>query len=329
MRAIASGLLLVWASVASAQPADQSWTFDNDSSNDYRLTVVSSMDLFSGPLPVDDPTINLQVGLRYQVTIVNPGSHPFQVIAKATSFSQDLALLTQGGGAGSLESDPEVAWTDSGGVVTFTMTQGLLDAMRQGGRIPGYRCANHVSTMRGNFNVTGGVDPPTPTPSNTPLPPTPTPTRTNTLAPSDTATPLPTDTPSNTPEQPTPTNTAQPPTETPTITHTLEPTETETPVNTPTPSATSAEPTPTSTPMASPAFPTETEAPSPTETPSRVGATATPTETEPSPTATPTGTVPSETTTPTFRSPDLNGDGKVDAEDLLRLLSQMRRPPTP
>ncbi len=293
----------------SAQPADYSWTFGSDGTIDYRLTVVSSTDLFSGALPADDPTINLEVGKRYQVTILDPVFHPLEVIAKGASSVNDTVLLAQGATSGSFESDAGVAWVDgSGGVVTFTMTADLLTAMQNGGRIPGYRCLTHPASMRGNFNVTvAPQDTPTPTETQEP-------TFTNT------ETQEPTSTPTDTEEATsTPTDTEEP-TQTPT--DTMEPTETSTDTSEPTATSTETQestPTPTDTTELTQTFTetpeptatdTSTEQPTPTDT---LEATATPSETTVLPSATPTNTP---------RSADLNGDGVIDANDLLELMRQ-------
>jgi hypothetical protein len=289
-RTILAVFVFLWTLTGiSAQPADSSWTFGSDGTLDYRLTVVSSTDLFSGALPADDPTINLEVGQRYQVTILDPVFHPLEVIAKGASSVNDTVLLAQGGTGGSFESDGGVAWVDeSGGVVTFTMTADLLTAMQNGGRIPGYRCLNHPASMRGNFNVTA-VQQDTPTPTET-QPPTA--TLTNTTEP--TATPTDTVEPSTTP-----TETLEP-SHTPTATQEVTSTSTETPEPTATSTATE-EPTPTDT---------ATDEPTPTDT---VEVTATPSETTVLPTATATNTP---------RSADLTGDGVVDSRDLLELMRQ-------
>jgi glucose/arabinose dehydrogenase len=143
-----------WA-VSSANAAfDAEWTFNNDSYIAYTLTSVSSTDLYAGPLPVNNPTINLVTGKRYRVTVVNPVSHPLQILAKGTSSANDTVLLYQGGGTGSWESDAGVDWQDlAGGVVEFTLTPALLTAMSEGGKSPGYRCSLHTSMMRGSFLV--------------------------------------------------------------------------------------------------------------------------------------------------------------------------------
>jgi hypothetical protein len=102
------------------------------------------------------------------------------------------------------------------------------------------------------------VDPDTATP-------TPTDTPTNTPTPTDTPTPTPTDTPTNTP-----TNTPTP-TDTPTNTPTNTPTPTDTPTNTPTPTDTPTNtPTPTDTPTNTP---TNTATPTATPTPGDEGCT--------------------------------------------------------
>jgi len=153
-----SGIL--WVQIAftplAISASDIQWTFDTPDSFDYQLTSVSSSELYSGSLPANDPVINLIVGKRYGVTVTDPVTHPFQVIAKASDSSQDIELLSQGSTVSSFESDPDVNWVDSGsGLVEFTVTDALATAMRQGGRAPGYRCEVHPATMRGDFAVYG------------------------------------------------------------------------------------------------------------------------------------------------------------------------------
>jgi len=47
---------------------DAEWTFNNNSYIAYTLTSVSSPDLYPGPLPANNPTLNLVAGKRYRVT---------------------------------------------------------------------------------------------------------------------------------------------------------------------------------------------------------------------------------------------------------------------
>jgi hypothetical protein len=210
---LSAALLLIIQPVrVPAQTPDYSWTFNNNFTSSFTLTAVSSTDLFQGSLPTDDPTITLEVGKRYQVTVVNFGSHPFQVIAKGGSSPSDVILLSLGATVGSFEADAGVSWTDSGaGVVTFTLIQGLADAMAAPSHVPGYRCGVHTGTMRGNFTILSG--------------PLPTATITNTSAPTETptdtleATPTPTETLADTPT-PTVTNTTPPVAASPTASNT-------------------------------------------------------------------------------------------------------------
>ncbi len=155
---LATALLAAFAVPAGAD-SDFQWTFDNSGFFSYTLTSVSSTRLFSGSLPAANPVITLLVGMRYEVINVNSGAHPFQVLAKGSGAGSDVILLSQGSATGSMESDADVAWTDDGntsnGKVAFTVTQALVDAMNAGGNNPGYRCAVHTGTMRGDFDVIG------------------------------------------------------------------------------------------------------------------------------------------------------------------------------
>ncbi|MEN6575089.1 MAG: PQQ-dependent sugar dehydrogenase [Phycisphaerales bacterium] len=121
----------------------------------YRLDAFEPAGIEFPPLGTENPTLPLELGKRYQVKVTNYSFHPFEVIAKATSASQDVVLLSMTV-QGSFESNPGVAWTDNGqGTVRFTLTAALYEAMVQGGRNPGYRCRPHAATMRGDFTVAG------------------------------------------------------------------------------------------------------------------------------------------------------------------------------
>lgn len=153
-----SGILWVQIAITplALSASDLQWTFDTPDSFDYRLSSVSSTEIYRGSLPANDPAINLIVGRRYGVTVTDPITHPFQVIAKSTDFSEDIPLLSQGGTVSSFESDQGVNWVDNGsGLVEFTVTRDLVAALRQGGRTPGYRCEVHPGTMRGDFEAFG------------------------------------------------------------------------------------------------------------------------------------------------------------------------------
>lgn len=146
----------VWAS-----SHDVAWTFGNAGSSSYTLDAVSPADAGLGANIGDrDPTLTVQTGKRYQVTVTNFRSHPFEVLAKGSSAGSDIVLLSQNGSKAPFESDPEVNWVDSGsGTVTFTLTAALVDAMNESGHVPGYRCRVHAFSMRGNFNVLAQPEP--------------------------------------------------------------------------------------------------------------------------------------------------------------------------
>jgi glucose/arabinose dehydrogenase len=140
---------------AEATSHDVGWTFGNVGSASYRLDAFEPADAGLGAsLGSQDPTLTVQVGKRYQVTVTNFVPHPFEVLSKGSSVGLDRILLAQGGKTGSFESDPDVDWADDGsGTVTFTLTPSLHEAMMDSGRVPGYRCGVHIFSMRGDFNV--------------------------------------------------------------------------------------------------------------------------------------------------------------------------------
>lgn len=165
-----AGIVFTAAGTAQAQ-SDFQITLDNDGNLDYTLTdssAVSSPLVYDGGFPVNDPTLNLIVGKRYEFTIVNFVPHPLDILAKGASAGDDVVLLSQGIVTGTLEDDPDINFTDDGtGTIAFTVTQALVDAMTQDGLAPGYRCNIHAITMRGDFQVFGAgtrIDDPLPSP---------------------------------------------------------------------------------------------------------------------------------------------------------------------
>lgn len=144
-----------FAPAASAQTADFRLTLDNNGFLSYLLTTVSSKKVYAGALPAENAKLNLIVGKRYGIAVVRPTSHPFQVVARGSTAAADLVLLAQGAASGSFESDSSVAWADSGGTVSFTVTPALAGALKASGLAPGYRCELHPSTMRGAFVLYG------------------------------------------------------------------------------------------------------------------------------------------------------------------------------
>jgi len=149
-------LVVAFSAVAtSAQPADVAWTFGSVNSSSYRLDAFEPADVNLGTLGSENPTLPLELGKRYQVKVTDFGLHPFEIIAKNASPGQDKVLLSMMI-QGPFESDAGVNWEDDGqGTVRFTLTTPLYQAMVEGGRTPGYRCAVHLFEMRGDFTVSG------------------------------------------------------------------------------------------------------------------------------------------------------------------------------
>lgn len=147
---------LILTPPVNAQAYDLAWTFGNVGSSSYRLDAYDPPATGFGNLGDSDPTLLLELGLRYQVTVTQYQMHPLEILAKASSASQDIVLLSMGGFTGSFEGDSDVNWQDDGqGTVQFTLTQALYDAMNAGSRSPGYRCRPHMFNMRGDFAITG------------------------------------------------------------------------------------------------------------------------------------------------------------------------------
>jgi glucose/arabinose dehydrogenase len=164
-------LILGTSGTVEAASHDVALTFGNVGSSSYRLDAFEPDDAGLGASTgAQDPTLTVQIGKRYQVTVKNYLSHPFEVLAKGASPGSDIVLLSMGSRTGSFESDPDVAWVDNGsGTVTFTLTPGLHEAMIDSGHVPGYRCRAHIFTMRGNFDVLPASEP-GPEPLDDPIP---------------------------------------------------------------------------------------------------------------------------------------------------------------
>ncbi len=164
-------LVLGVSGTVEAASHDVAWTFGNVGSSSYGLDAFESGDAGLGAsIGAEDPTLTLQIGMRYQVTVTNFVPHPFEVLAKGASAGADIVLLSMGSRTGPFESDPDVAWVDNGsGTVTFTLTPGLHEAMIDSDHMPGYRCKAHIFTMRGNFDVLPASEP-GPEPLDDPIP---------------------------------------------------------------------------------------------------------------------------------------------------------------
>ncbi len=153
--------LLIWIVVSifafvNGAQAVEGWTFINNGTFGWQLKSYFPSTSGLGTIgPALNPTLTLQIGKRYQITDPNFTVHPLEIIAKAPTSSGDVVLLSMKSlVTGSFEGDPGVNWQDTGtNTVSFTLTEGLYNAMNASGNIPGYRCGVHISAMRGNFNV--------------------------------------------------------------------------------------------------------------------------------------------------------------------------------
>jgi glucose/arabinose dehydrogenase len=150
-------IMLLGSGTIWASSYDVALTFGNVGFLAYRLDSFKPADAdLNASIGEQNPTLTLQLGKRYQVTITDYLNHPFEIISKAPSAGADKVLLSMGTPAGVFESDPDVAWDDDKlGTVTFTMTFSLYTAMTAQGKTPGYRCRIHTTTMRGDFVVEG------------------------------------------------------------------------------------------------------------------------------------------------------------------------------
>ncbi|MCL5280852.1 MAG: hypothetical protein M1376_13210 [Planctomycetes bacterium] len=132
-----------------------SWTFGDNGYGAYRLEAPQPYCVQLGTFRLDNPTLLLEVGKRYQVRVVHYTEYPLELIAKGASDARDTVLLSMGSDAGAFAADPEVNWQDDGrGTVRFTLTARLFGAMSEGGLTPGYRSRAQAATMRGDFAVT-------------------------------------------------------------------------------------------------------------------------------------------------------------------------------
>jgi hypothetical protein len=150
------GIDNIAAVLGPAPTFDVAWTFGNTENQSYILNSFEPNDIVLGDIDSENPTLLLSLGKRYQITVLDAVNHPFELIAKDTDSEQDDVLLSAHPDKVGLfeRSEPNVAWIDNGiGTVTFTLTEGLYNAMTAPNKRPGYRCAAHVDSMRGNFDI--------------------------------------------------------------------------------------------------------------------------------------------------------------------------------
>jgi hypothetical protein len=86
-----------------------------------------------------------KAGWRYEIVNASSAAHPLEIVRKGATPLGDAVLLSQAVN-GSLESDPSVAWFQSGSTMRFTASAALRAEAN------GYRCSIHISTMRGDLS---------------------------------------------------------------------------------------------------------------------------------------------------------------------------------
>lgn len=95
-----------------------------------------------------DPALTLTVGQRYRIDNQASAAHPFELLDGEAEFGNDVVLLSQREEEdGSFEDDADVAFEADDSGMTFTLTQGLADALSA------YRCEFHPVNMRGVVSI--------------------------------------------------------------------------------------------------------------------------------------------------------------------------------
>ena len=139
---------------AVLRPYDVAWTFGATNSQSYVLDAFDGFEADQEQVGREDPTLMLHLWKRYQVTVPDYATHPFEIIAKGPDPSTDTVLLSMKPNAVTVFQDvPEIQWENDGqGTASFIVTDTLLTFMSAlPGQRPGYRCANHAGTLRGDF----------------------------------------------------------------------------------------------------------------------------------------------------------------------------------
>lgn len=115
-------------------------TVDNDGVEAFYVRSISGNEQPTST-NVNNSTWTLSEGTRYELTIVNSGSHPFQVRSSSSEI-----LLSQNS-EGTFESESAVNFVDDDEKFYFTLTAKLAD------EISAYFCGIHSNSMTGNINI--------------------------------------------------------------------------------------------------------------------------------------------------------------------------------
>ncbi|NEV93791.1 fasciclin domain-containing protein [Psychroflexus sp. YR1-1] len=115
-------------------------TVDNDGAQAYFVSSITGNETPTS-LNTNNSAWTLNVGTRYELTVVNAGAHPFQI-----RNASDERLLSQNS-TGTFESDPDVNFVDNGQQFYFTLTADLA------AEISTYYCGIHTNSMNGSISV--------------------------------------------------------------------------------------------------------------------------------------------------------------------------------
>lgn len=141
---------------AAAPAADVVATFIVDGTPAW---VVQSTSDTQFALPnIPNMPLTLEIGRRYVLTNAD-AAHTLEFVAGDFALGNDTVVLAQGAVVGSMEADAGVAWSDSGNVIAFTVTQDLATALN--GTVaqqPAYRCGGHPASMHAAMSILAASD---------------------------------------------------------------------------------------------------------------------------------------------------------------------------
>ena len=120
-----------------------SLTLANDGASAYYVSEQNGGSITT--LNENNSSWSLEVGQRYEITIVNPNAHPLML----RNSADEVLLGMDNGGSGSFQNDSEVNFVSnqSDGSFNFTVTQDLADVLDN------YACQIHISSMQGPITI--------------------------------------------------------------------------------------------------------------------------------------------------------------------------------
>ncbi|MHC4434709.1 MAG: hypothetical protein ACYTBS_22950, partial [Planctomycetota bacterium] len=114
------GIDNITAAIGPVPTYDAAWTFGNAADQSYVLDHFEPNDIALGQPGAENPVLLLHLGKRYQVTVLDPVGHPFELIARSDDPEKDDVLLSAAAGVTApFEGAADVGWIDNGsGTVT-------------------------------------------------------------------------------------------------------------------------------------------------------------------------------------------------------------------